>query len=362
MKYIYQNADWHKFTWDGEKIQNLLLKIKKAQGFLLGKMDSFGFDIQNSACLQILTENIIKSHEIEGEILDRHSVRSSIAQGLGIDTGGDINLSRYIQGVAEMMLDATQNYDAPMTKDRLIGWHAALFPTGFSGMYKIRVGDYRKEKMQVVSGAIGHEKIHYEAPDAEVLDKETDELISYINNDDTDNIIKAGIVHLWFVIIHPFDDGNGRITRALTDMLLARSDENKFRFYSMSAQIQKNRKSYYDILEKTQKCSMDVTDWLVWFLENLLKAIESSDEIFKNVIRKAEFWQKHTDIIFNERQKKVLNKFLDNFEGNLTSTKWAKMCNCSQDTASLDINDLINKKILKKIGEGRNTHYVLKKQ
>lgn len=364
MKYIYQNPDWHKFSWDGEKISELLYKIKKAQGFLLGKMDALGFDVQNKATLQVLTENILKSSEIEGEILDRHSVCSSIARRLGIDFGGDIKSSRNIEGVVEMMLDATQKFDVPMTKERIVGWHAALFPTGYSGMYKIKVGQYRDDElgpMQVISGSIGKEKIHYEAPQAGILDTEMSELIQYINNDKTDNLIKAGVVHLWFVILHPFDDGNGRIARALTDMLLSRSDENKFRFYSMSSQIQKHRKSYYNVLEHTQKSTMDITKWLVWFLENLLDAITSSDEILTDVIRRAEFWNKHSEIVFNERQKKVLNRFMDNFEGNLTSSKWAKMCNCSQDTASLDINDLIEKRILKRIGNGRNTHYIFKK-
>lgn len=363
MKYIYQNADWHSFRWCGEKIQNLLLEIKKAQGFLLGKMDSLGFDVKNNALLQVLTENIIKSSEIEGQILDKHLVRSSIARRLGIDIGGETPVSRDIEGVVEMMLDATQNYPSEMTKKRLIGWHAALFPTGFSGMYKINVGNYRTDElgpMQVISGYEGKEKVHYEAPSALILEKEMEEFLNYINTDNEyDFLIKAGIVHLWFVILHPFDDGNGRIARALTDMMLARSDDSKFRFYSMSSQIQKNRKSYYEILEKTQKGSMDITNWLVWFLENLLIAIQSSGEITNKVLQKAEFWQKNSNIFFNERQIKVLNRFMDNFEGNLTTTKWAKMCNCSQDTATLDINDLIVKKILKKVGKGRATHYLL---
>lgn len=363
MKYIYQNADWHSFRWCGEKIQNLLLEIKKSQGFLLGKMDSLGFDVKNNALLQVLTENIIKSSEIEGQILDKHLVRSSIARRLGIDIGGETPVSRDIEGVVEMMLDATQNYTSEMTKDRLIGWHAALFPTGFSGMYKINVGNYRTDElgpMQVISGYEGREKVHYEAPSALILEKEMREFLNYINTDNEyDFLIKAGVVHLWFVILHPFDDGNGRIARALTDMILARSDDSKFRFYSMSSQIQKNRKSYYEILEKTQKGSMDITNWLVWFLENLLIAIQSSGEITNKVLQKAEFWQKNSNIVFNERQIKVLNRFMDNFEGNLTTTKWAKMCNCSQDTATLDINDLIVKKILKKVGKGRATHYLL---
>lgn len=365
MRYIYQNADWHSFRWCGEKIQNLLLEIKKSQGYLLGKMDSLGFDVKNNALLQVLTENIIKSSEIEGQILDKHLVRSSIARRLGIDIGGETPVSRDIEGVVEMMLDATQNYSSNMTKERLIGWHAALFPTGFSGMYKINVGNYRNDElgpMQVISGYAGKEKIHYEAPSALILEKEMNEFLNYINTDNEyDSLIKAGIVHLWFVILHPFDDGNGRIARALTDMILARSDDSKFRFYSMSSQIQKNRKSYYEVLEKTQKGSMDITNWLLWFLENLLIAIQSSGEITDKVLQKAEFWQKNSNLVFNERQIKVLNRFMDNFEGNLTTTKWAKMCNCSQDTASLDINDLIAKKIMKKVGKGRATHYLLRK-
>ncbi len=364
MQYIYQNSDWHSFTYCGDKIQNLLLEIKKSQGYLLGKMDALGFEVKNNALLQVLTENIIKSSEIEGQILDKHLVRSSIARRLGIDLGGETPVSRDIEGVVEMMLDATQNYAQNMTKERIIGWHAALFPTGFSGMSKINVGSYRTDElgpMQVVSGYAGKEKVHYEAPPAELLESEMQDLIDYINSyAKEDFLIKAGIVHLWFVILHPFDDGNGRIARALTDMMLARSDASKFRFYSMSSQIQKNRKNYYEILEKTQKGSMDVTNWLVWFLENLLAAIQSSGEITNQVLKKAEFWQRNSNVAFNERQIKVLNRFLDNFEGNLTTTKWAKMCNCSQDTATLDINDLIDKKILKRVGKGRSTHYVLR--
>ena len=364
MKYIYQNPDWHNFIWHGEKIQKLLLDIKKAQGYLLGKMDVLGFDVKNNALLQVLTENIIKSSEIEGQILDKHIVRSSIARRLGIDIGGETLVSRDVEGVVEMMLDATQNYANKMTKKRLIGWHAALFPTGYSGMYKIKVGQYRDDElgpMQVVSGSIGKEKIHYQAPSADIIEKEMSDLIDYINKqDDIDYLVKAGIVHLWFVVLHPFDDGNGRIARALTDMLLTRSDGTQYRFYSMSAQIQKNRNSYYDILEKTQKGSMDVTDWLEWFFKNLLIAIQSSEETTNIVLHKAEFWQKYSTTIFNERQVKVLNRFMDNFEGNLTTTKWAKMCNCSQDTATLDINDLINKKIFVKVGSGRSTHYKFK--
>ena len=365
MKYIYQNPDWHKFRWYGEKIQKLLFDIKKAQGYLLGKMDALGFDVKNNALLQVLTENIIKSSEIEGQILDKQAVCFSVARRLGIDFGGEVSFSKDVDGVVEMMLDATQNYTDKMTKERLIGWHAALFPTGFSGMYKIKVGQYRDDEfgpMQVVSGPIGKEKVHYQAPSADVLEKEMFELIDYINRDNTDCLIKAGVVHLWFAALHPFDDGNGRIARALTDMLLARSDDTRYRFYSMSAQIQLNRNSYYDILEKTQKGSSDITDWLEWFLKNLLTAIQSSEKTTNAVLYKAEFWQKYSTIIFNKRQIKVLNKFMDDFEGNLTTTKWAKICGCSQDTATSDINDLIDKNIFVKVGSGRSTHYRFKKR
>ena len=364
MKYIYQNQDWRCFIYVGEKLKKLLFEIKKQQGFLLGKMDSLGFDIKNNAQLQILTENIIKSSEIEGEILDNHLVRSSVAKRLGIDIGGETQISRNIEGVADMMLDATQNLDNKISKDRLFGWHAALFPTGYSGLYKITVGNYRKDElgsMKVVSGYQGKEKVHYEAPPANSLEVEMNYLIDYINNDnDEDLLIKAGIVHLWFLILHPFDDGNGRIARALSDMILAKSDECKYRFYSMSSQIQKNRKSYYQILEKTQKGSMDVTDWLEWFLNNLYEAIKSSDKILSDTLKISDFWRKNSSVVMNERQHNILNRFLNNFEGKLTTTKWAKMGNCSQDTATNDINDLIKKKILKRVGVGRSTHYVLR--
>lgn len=362
MKYIYQNTDWHSFTWCGEKVQKLLLDIKLAQGFLLGKMESLGFDIKNSANMQILTENIIKSSEIEGEILNKEAVRSSVAKKLGIEIAGEIQYSRDIEGVVEMMLDATQNYYKPIDEIRIKGWQAALFPTGYSGMYKIITGEYRNDEqgpMQVVSGNYNRERVHYEAPPASVLSTEMAYLIDYINNEELDLIIKAAVVHLWFVILHPFEDGNGRIARALTDMLLAKSDNSEYRFYSMSSQIQKNRKSYYDILERTQKGSMDITNWILWFLENLFLSIKSSEDLLAQIMKKNLFWQKNSNINFNERQKKILNRYLDYFEGNLTTAKWAKMCNCSQDSATNDINDLIKKKILKKVGNGKNTHYIL---
>lgn len=363
MKYIYQNTDWYSFKWCGDKITKLLLDVQKAQGYLLGKMDALGFEVKENALLNILTENILKSSEIEGELLNKDQVRSSVARRLGLNYDSSINIERNVEGVVEMMIDATQNFDQPITEERLFGWHASLFPTGYSGMYKIDVAQYRSDKngpMQVISGSIGKEKIHYEAPEAKHLKKEMNYLIDYINHNQSDNLlIKAAVVHLWFATLHPFEDGNGRIARALTDMILAQQDNTKYRFYSMSSQIQKTRKDYYNILEKTQKGSMEITNWIVWFLETLLEAIKSSENILSGVLKKAEFWQKHTNLIFNERQKKVLNHFMDDFNGNLTTTKWAKMCNCSQDTATRDISDLIEKKILKKIGEGRNTNYKL---
>jgi len=344
-----------------QSINTIYTNYKKFNSF---ERSLLGFEIQNAATLKVLTEDVIKSSEIEGEILNLNHVRSSIARRLGIDVGGDIVVDRNVEGIVDIMLDATQNFDNPMSKDRLIGWHAALFPTGYSGLYKIDIGNYRSDKfgrMQVISGHIGKETVHYEAPKAEVLESEMNALLNYINtHSDIDLIIQAGIVHLWFVTLHPFDDGNGRIARALADMILARRDTTKHRFYSMSSQIRKERSSYYDILEKTQKGNLDITRWLEWFLQNLFKAITSSDEIIEDVLKKADFWNKHLSVNFNDRQRKVLNRLFDDFQGHLTSMKWAKICKCSQDAATNDINDLIDKKILKKVGSARATHYVVK--
>ena len=287
-----------------------------------------------------------------------------IARKLGLDINDDIYVERYVEGIVDMTFDAIQNYSQVLTEERLFSWQAAMFPTGRSGLYKIKVGQYRDDAegaMQVVSGAIGHEKVHYEAPPAEIITTEMNKLIDYINNEtQTDLIIKAGIVHLWFVINHPFEDGNGRIARVLTDMLLARSEDSSNRYYSMSSQIKKNRKSYYKALEITQGSQLDITKWLQWFLENLIQAIENSNEIVSDVLNKSEFWSKNKDIVMNERQVKMINKLLDDFTGNLTTVKWAKMCKCSQDTATRDITDLIKKGILIKQGEARATHYLIK--
>ena len=362
-KYIWQSSEYPKFTYDKDIILPLLSSVRLKQGLLLGKMQSIGFENSQNAKLNVLTEDVIKSSEIEGLKLNIEQVRSSIAKRLGLGVGGDIYVERDVQGIVDMMLDATINFDKPISDDRLFGWQSAMFPSGRSGLYKIKVGEYRDDangRMQVVSGALGHEKVHYEAPSAENLPQEMRRLINFINNEkDTDLVIKAGIVHLWFVIIHPFEDGNGRIARALTDMLLARSEKTSDRFYSMSSQIKKVRKSYYDILQITQKDSVDITLWLKWFLENLIIAIDNSEMLLSDILKRAEFWENNKSQVFNERQIKVLTKLLDNFEGNLTTKKWAKICNCSHDTANRDIADLINKNILIKQGEARATHYIL---
>ena len=363
-KYIWQNPEYPYFTYDKDVIINLLSDVRLRQGLLLGKMQRLGFENSKHTLLNVLTEDVIKSSEIEGVKLNIEQVRSSIAQRLGLDIGGDVYVERDVQGIVDMMLDATLNYDKPVTEDRLFGWQASMFPGGRSGLYRINVGKYRDDRngsMQVVSEPVGHEKVHYEAPPASSLDAEMERLLNFINNDNsTDLVLKAGIVHLWFVIIHPFEDGNGRIARALTDLILARSENSSERFYSMSSQIKKERKSYYEILQLTQTDNLDITLWLKWFLENMLAAINSSENLLNDVFKKTEFWNLNKSVTFNERQIKVLKKILDNFEGNLTTQKWAKICNCSHDTANRDITDLINKNILIKQGEARSTHYILK--
>lgn len=363
-KYIWQNSEYPNFTYDKDAILPLLSEVRLKQGILLAKMQRIGFENSRHTVLNVLTEDVIKSSEIEGVSLNVDQVRSSIARRLGLDIGGDIFVERDVQGIVDMMLDATLNFDKTVSEDRLFGWQASMFPAGRRGLYRIKVGAYRDDKngvMQVVSGAVGHEKVHYEAPPAEILPVEMERLINFINNDTkTDLVIKAGIVHLWFVIIHPFEDGNGRIARALTDLLLARSENSSNRFYSMSSQIKKERKSYYDVLQLTQKDSVDITLWLNWFLRNMITAINDSDDLLNDVLKKAEFWSINKSVPFNERQIKILNKMLNDFEGNLTTQKWAKICNCSHDTANRDITDLINKNILIKQGAARATHYILK--
>lgn len=362
--YLYENQNWPTFKWNSEKLLPLLSHVRNRQGRLIGKMGALGFELRNEANLEILTLDIIKSTEIEGVILDRNQVRSSIARRLGLDISGLIYSERNVDGIVDLMLDATKNYDKELNKERLFSWHAALFPTGQSGMYKIIVGNWRDDStgpMQVVSGAMGKEKVHYQAPPATIIENEMRIFFDWFNlEQNTDLVIKAALAHLWFVTLHPFEDGNGRISRALCDMLLARSDEQSYRFYSMSTQIRKERNSYYDILEKSQKSDLDVTNWLEWFLNCLLLAIESSDKLLEKIIYKHSFWLKYSKVTFNDRQRKILDMLLDDFEGKLNSTKWAKIGKCSQDTALRDILDLIDKGIMIKSEEGgRSTNYEL---
>lgn len=365
-RYIHQQKDWPHFTWDEKRLLQLLAEVRHKQGRLLGQMEGLGFNLQTEATLQTLTLDVLKSSEIEGEILDADQVRSSIARRLGMDVAGLVQADRNVEGVVEMMLDATQNYGAELTEDRLFGWHASLFPTGRSGMNKIVVGAWRdnekNDPMQVVSGAMERENVHFQAPDAEVLSDEMKAFLKWFNSEkNIDPVIKAALAHLWFVTIHPFDDGNGRIARAIADMQLARSDGSNQRFYSMSAQIRKERNSYYHVLEDTQKDSLDITNWLEWFLGCLHRALFATDETLAVVMQKAKFWDKYPMANFNDRQNLMLNKLLDGFVGKLTSSKWAIIAKCSSDTAVRDINDLLNRNILaKEAGGGRSTSYILK--
>jgi Fic family protein len=362
--YIHEARNWPHFLWAHERLAPRLADVRHRQGRLIGRMEGFGFQLRAEAVLQTLTEEVIKSSEIEGEILDRDQVRSSLARRLGVDIGGLTPTERHVEGVVEMMLDATQRYAEPLTQSRLFAWHAALFPTGHSGMTKIKVGGWRSDKagpMQVVSGPIGRERIHYQAPAAERLRHEMQGFLGAFNTEDgTDLVLKAGVAHLWFVTIHPFDDGNGRIARAIADMMLARSDRSPQRFYSMSAQIRKERKAYYEILEATQKGGVDITPWLEWFLDCLGRSFEGAETILAAVLRKARFWEQRADTAFNERQRTIVNRLLNGFEGKLTSSKWAKVANCSHDTALRDIEDLVAKGVLKKdAAGGRSTSYSL---
>lgn len=364
-RYIHLLRDWPTFKWEDDKIISLLSTVRHKQGRLLGKLEGLGFRLREEATLETLTLDVTKSSEIEGEKLPVDQVRSSIARRLGIEIAGEVPVNRNVEGVVEMMLDATQRYDLPLTDERLFGWHVLLFPTGRSGMNKIQVGHWRNDArgpMQVVSGAIGKEKVHYEAPEAGRLDAEMNKFLGWINSTiSIDPVLKAAIAHLWFVTIHPFDDGNGRIARAIADLQLARADESKQRFYSMSAQIQRERSAYYDILEKTQKGDLTITQWLLWFLECLDRAISLSEENLSGVTQKAKFWEVHKAVSLNNRQRKMLNKLMDGFEGKLTSSKWAKIAKCSADTALRDIQDLIEKEVLEKEeGGGRSTSYRIK--
>ncbi len=360
-KYIYQNKNWTDFIWQDKALNMVFGEVRHLQGKIAGQMSSLGFSMQEEANLTTLTLDVVKSSEIEGEQLNYEQVRSSIARRLGLDVAGLVLTDRNVEGVVEMMLDATQKYLQPLTEDRLFGWHSALFPAGHSGMYKIEVGHYRTGEMQVVSGAMGKEKIHYEAVPSEFVNEEMDKFLDWLNSDlKMDMVLKAAIAHFWFIIIHPFDDGNGRIARAISDLLLARADESPERFYSMSSQILVERKRYYEVLQKVQHSSGDITEWLEWFLHCLKNALLETENTLQQVVHKAEFWKIHEHTPLNERQRLVLNKLLDGFDGKLKSSKWAKIAKCSPDTALRDIKDLIEKGILRQEEQGgRSTNYEL---
>jgi Fic family protein len=363
-QYIHNQADWPRFHWNREALAQRLVTVRHEQGRLMGRMGALGFKFRQEAVLQTLTEDVIKSSEIEGETLDAEQVRSSIARRLGMDIGGLKAVDWNVEGVVEMMLDATRHYDQPLTAERLFAWHASLFPTGRSGMSRIRVGAWRDDSrgpMQVVSGPVGREHVHFEAPAARRLDQEMESFLDWFNGRNvTDWVVKAGLAHLWFVTIHPFDDGNGRIARAIADMALARSEQSPQRFYSMSTQIREERAAYYDILERTQKAKMEITPWMEWFLVCLGRAIDGAQTTLASVLSKGRFWESISDFSLNARQRLILNRLLEGFEGKLTTSKWAKLAKCSQDTALRDIENLVRKGVLvKDAAGGRSTSYSL---
>jgi len=362
--YIWQAPDWPQWRYDLAVLARPLAEVSRAQGLLLGRLADVGASTRDQASLLALTDDVVKTSEIEGEHLDVASVRSSIARRLGVDIGVLAPVDRHVEGVVEMVLDATANCGQAVTEERLFGWHAALFPTGYSGMARIKVAAWRDDAtgpMQVISGPVGRQKIHFEAPPADRLPSEMARFLDWLNADsEVPALLKAGLGHLWFVTLHPFDDGNGRIARAVGDQLLARADGSPQRFYSLSAQIQRDRKAYYEILERTQKGDMDVTDWLIWFLESLHRALDQAHQTLDAVLTKARFWQRWAAAPLNERQVKVLNRLLDGFDGKLSSSKWAALSKCSADTALRDINDLLARGVLRKTaGGGRSTGYEL---
>ena len=362
--YIWQLSDWPSWRFDLAALAQPLADVSRAQGLLMGRLADVGMALRDQASLSVLTEDVIKTSEIEGEQLNVESVRSSIARKLGVDIGALAPVDRHVEGMVDMVLDATANCKAPLSRERLLGWHAALFPTGYSGLVPIRAGSWRDDStgpMQVVSGPLGRQRVHFEAPPAERLESEIDLFLAWANSaTDEVPLIKAGLAHLWLVTLHPFDDGNGRIARAVGDLFLARADGSPQRFYSLSAQIQRERKAYYDILERTQKQSLDVTEWLAWFLNALHRAVDEAQHTLNAVLAKTRFWQRWATTPLNERQVKLVNRMLDGFEGKLTSSKWAAIAKCSPDTALRDITDLVNRGVLQKShAGGRSTSYEL---
>jgi Fic family protein len=362
--YIWQAPNWPSWRYDLAALARPLAEVSRAQGLLLGRLADVGMSLRDQASLSALTEDVMKTSEIEDEHLNVTSVRSSIARRLGVDIGAMAPVDRYVEGIVDMVLDATANCQSPLTRGRLFGWHAALFPTGYSGMSKINVGAWRDDAtgpMQVVSGPIGRQRVHFSAPPAKQLETDTAAFLKWANGSTGEPpLIKAGLAHLWFVTLHPFDDGNGRIARAVGDLFLARADGSPERFYSLSAQIQRERKAYYDILERTQKASLDVTEWLAWFLDTLQQAVSQAQLTVNAVLAKTHFWQRWATTQLNERQVKLLNRLLDGFDGKLTSSKWAAIAKCSPDTALRDITELLTRGVLRKANAGgRSTSYEL---
>lgn len=362
--YIWQQTDWPEFRWDSEALLEPIARVSQLHGMLNGRMMMLGFNDRSKSLLHAMTEELVNSSEIENVLLNPKSVRSSIARRLGIEEDGLLSEDHYVEGLVDVMLDAVHNCWESLSAERLFGWHSALFPMGRSGMYRITVADWRKgdQPMQVVSGAFGREKVHYEAPPSKDVPIEMQSLIAWCNTATQSPFIMAAVAHLWFVTIHPFDDGNGRISRTLADMYLSRLDLNSGRYYSMSAEINRNKKSYYDVLERTQKGGLDITEWVLWFMDCLEHSILRASETIERTLQKAAYWDEFRDVDINERQRKIINRLWDGIEGKMTSSKWAKMCKCSQDTAIRDINDLISKDMLLNSGEGgRSANYILPK-
>ena len=345
--YIHQTEDWPHFSWDKDVISTKLANVNKAAGFLAGRLSTIGFDAQMSAAVETLTNDILASSEIEGVVLNSDQVRSSVARRMGVHIVGDVEPSHYIEGVVEMMMDATRKYDQPLTDDRLFGWHNCLFPTGRSGMEVINVGKYRTDPMEVVSGTLDREKVHYRAPAADAVASEMAQFLDWFNADSTPkDYVKSAVAHFWFVSIHPFDDGNGRISRAIADMALSQADDSTLRFFSISRQINKDKRKYNDILERCQKGGCDITLWIDWYLDCMSRAIDSAVEMLSSILDKSIFWQTHSQVVVSDRQKSALNIYLDGYSGKLNVKNWAKQVKVSDDTAARDVKDLVEKGIL----------------
>ena len=357
--YIHQTADWPHFIWNKEKIEAELIKVNKAAGFLEGRLSAIGFDVRQQAAVETLTHDIVASYGIENVVLDSSQVRSSVARRMGVRITGETEPSHYVEGVVEMMLDAVGNYRSPLTDERLFGWHSCLFPTGRSGMEVINVGRYRVDAMNVDSGAMGREKIHYHAPEPEMVPVEIERFLAWFNSDDTPkDYVKSAVAHFWFVSIHPFDDGNGRISRAIADMALSQADDSKMRYFSISRQINKEKREYNKMLEYCQKGSCDITAWIHWYLGCMLRAIEGAEGMLSSILDKAVFWQTHSQAVLNDRQKDTLNIWLDGYDGKLTVKNWARKAGTSADTAARDVKDLVEKGILAPVtGKHRNVPY-----